>query len=73
LDKPSRVVRITDESLPFGGSWPYELEPGAAGTRLAIREEGEVYNPVFRFMSRFVMGHHSTIDQYLEALQTRQY
>jgi hypothetical protein len=32
---------------------------------------GEVYNPVFRFVSRYVMGHSATIDKYLEAVATR--
>lgn len=65
------VTRIIDESLPFGGSWTYELEPAASGTQLTIREDGEVYNPVFRLVSRYVMGHHATIDKYLASLQTR--
>lgn len=65
------VTRIADKSLPFGGSWTYELEPSVSGTRLAIREDGEVYNPVFRLASRFVMGHHATIDKYLASLRAR--
>jgi hypothetical protein len=32
---------------------------------LRITEDGEVYNPVFRFVSRFVMGHTATMDKYL--------
>jgi len=59
------VTRIADPSLPFGGSWTYELIPAGDSTTLRITEDGEVYNPVFRFVSRFVMGHTSTIDRYL--------
>jgi hypothetical protein len=62
------VTRIADRSLPFGGSWTYELTPTASGTSLKIIENGEVYNPLFRFMSRFVFGHHRTIDMYLASL-----
>ena len=67
---PSRrlVSRIADKTLPFGGSWTFELGPAAEGTILHVTERGEVYNPVFRFVSRFVLGHHRTIDQYLEDL-----
>ena len=36
-----------------------------------ITEDGEVYNPVFRFMSRFIIGHAATLDQYLTALGKR--
>ena len=62
------VARIADRGLPFGGTWTYELRPAGAGTRVTITERGEVYNPVFRFMSRFVLGHTATIDRYLDAL-----
>lgn len=66
-DPPRRLVgRIDDRSLPFGGTWTYELAPAANGaTTLRITEDGEIYNPVFRFVSRYVMGYESTIRQYL--------
>jgi len=59
------VTRIADPSLPFGGRWTYELIPRGNSTTLRITEDGEVYNPVFRFVSRFVMGHTRTLDTYL--------
>jgi hypothetical protein len=65
------VTRIADKSLPFGGRWVYEVAPTATGSSLTITEEGEVYNPVFRFVSRYVMGHTATIDSYLQAVQKR--
>jgi hypothetical protein len=65
-----RLVTRIAERLPFGGSWTYELTPTATGTSLRITENGEVYNPVFRFMSRFVFGHHRTIERYLADLET---
>jgi uncharacterized protein YndB with AHSA1/START domain len=65
------VSRIADRSLPFGGSWTFELNPVTAGTRVRVTENGEVYNPVFRFVSRFIFGHDRTIAQYLEDLETR--
>jgi uncharacterized protein YndB with AHSA1/START domain len=63
--RPTRVVtRITDEGIPFGGGWTFELAPAGEGTSLTITERGSVYNPLFRFVSRFVMGHTKTIDEY---------
>jgi len=59
------ITRIADRSLPFGGKWTYELTPRGDSTNLRITEDGEVYNPLFRFVSRFVMGHTATIDEYL--------
>ncbi|MDH3222654.1 MAG: SRPBCC family protein [Gemmatimonadota bacterium] len=71
-DPPRRMVtRILSEALPFGGSWTYELAPAGAGTQLTITETGEVYSPVFRFVSRFIMGHHGTATTYLEDLDRR--
>jgi hypothetical protein len=62
------VVRITDPKLPFGGTWTYEIMPIPTGSSLRIREDGEVYNPIFRFVSRFVLGQSATIDAYLKSL-----
>jgi uncharacterized protein YndB with AHSA1/START domain len=67
---PSRLVsRIADTDLAFGGTWTYELVPEGSGTRLTITERGEVHNPVFRFMSRFVFGHTATMKQFLADLK----
>jgi uncharacterized protein YndB with AHSA1/START domain len=73
---PSRLVlRIADDTLPFGGTWTYIVSPttetsatGAIrpGSTLTITENGWVSNVVFRFASRFVLGHHRTIDTYLK-------
>ena len=65
------VVRIADPDLPFGGSWTYELVPDGAATLVKITERGEVYNPLFRFIARFVIGHHGTMTAYLEALKKK--
>ena len=71
VQPPTRLVsRIADRNLPFGGTWTYELVPDGAGTRLTITENGEVYNPLFRFVSRFVFGHTATMKQFLEDLAT---
>lgn len=72
LRVPVRMVStIADPDLPFGGSWTFELTPEGSSTRVRITERGEVYNPVFRFMSRFVFGHTAGIQAFLNALQRR--
>jgi len=65
------VTRIADPRLPFGGTWTYELAPDGTGTRLTITERGEVYNPIFRFVSRFFLGYTGTMDAFLRALGTK--
>lgn len=68
-DPPRRMVlRIVDQNLPFGGTWTYVLAPEGGGTTLGITEDGEVYNPLFRFLSKFVFGHTATLENYLRAL-----
>ena len=63
------VTRIADVGLPFAGRWEYRIEPdGAGASQVTITERGTVHNPIFRFVSRFVMGHTATIDGYLRAL-----
>jgi hypothetical protein len=68
-DPPKRLVtRIADTGLPFGGGWTFDLVPDGKGCRLSIRENGEIYNPLFRFMARFAIGYHRTLEAYLRAL-----
>jgi len=62
------VTRIVDRDLGYSGSWMYLLAPVSDGTVLTITERGEVSNPLFRFMSRYVFGQTSTIDTYLKSL-----
>lgn len=72
LTSPRRVVsRIADTKLAFGGKWTYELQPSGTGTTLRITEDGEVYNPIFRFMSRFVFGHSASLDAFHADLKKR--
>lgn len=58
------VSRIMNRDLPFGGSWTFELKPADQQTQLTITEDGEVYNPIFRFMSKYVFGHEASLRQY---------
>jgi uncharacterized protein YndB with AHSA1/START domain len=65
------VTTIAEAGLPYGGSWTYELTPTGTGTSVRITENGEVYNPIFRFVSKYVMGHTRGIDRYLSDLDKR--
>jgi hypothetical protein len=71
-DPPHKLVtRIADPSLPFGGTWTYDFIFVDGGVTMRITEDGEVYNPIFRFISRYVVGYTATMDRYLEALQKK--
>lgn len=64
-------TRIDDPDQPFGGTWTYVLVPSDSGTLLTITEDGEVYNPLFRFLSRVVFSQTATIETYLADVRTR--
>jgi len=69
LVPPTRfVTRIVDEDLPYGGAWAWALEPQGNSTRVTITEHGDVYNPIFRFIAKYIMGHNGTLDTYLTDL-----
>jgi len=66
---PARLaVRIADPSLPFGGTWTFEISPAPEGGDLRITEDGEVRNVFFRFVSRFVIGHTRSIETFFRDL-----
>lgn len=63
------VVRIADRSLPFGGTWSYDIAPASGGgSELRISEDGEIYNVIYRFVSRFFLGYTATMEQYFRDL-----
>jgi uncharacterized protein YndB with AHSA1/START domain len=61
-------TRIADVGLPYGGAWHWQLERVPEGTRLRVTEHGEVHNPLFRFVSRYITGHTATLEAYLRDL-----
>ena len=70
MEPPSLLVgRIDSTALAFGGTWTYRIAEAPGGSDLTITEDGEVYNVVFRFMSRFVFGYYGTMDAFIHGLQ----
>ncbi len=68
-EEPGRYqAKIADKNLPFGGTWTWEIAPTQTGCDVRIIEAGEVYNPIFRFVGRLIIGYDRTISDYLNAL-----
>jgi uncharacterized protein YndB with AHSA1/START domain len=65
---PTRLVRDVVDNPIFSGRWTYELRAQNGGTMVSITEHGSVPNPVFRLISRFVIGHTTSLDKFLTAL-----
>jgi hypothetical protein len=64
------IVRTIDEpSAPYAGTWTYWIRPdGALGSAVTIREDGTIFNPVFRFAARYFFGYTTTMQTYIEDL-----
>lgn len=68
---PSRIVTRVVGETQVGGTWTIDITPIDSGSRITITERGEVYNVVFRTLSRFVFGHTATMEACLEAARKR--
>ena len=73
MEAPRRMERKIVDQSAFGGVWVYELTPSADGntTTVKITELGEVYNPAFRFIGRFIIGLEATVEKYLADLAAK--
>jgi hypothetical protein len=70
--EPRRMVtRVKETEKMFGGTWTCVITPEPGGSTLTITEDGWVGNPIFRFMSRYVIGHHATIDGVLKQVAAK--
>jgi hypothetical protein len=68
-DAPRLLVTKIVGQKAFGGTWTFEIAPeGHEASTLTITERGEVYNPLFRTVTRLT-GQTRTIDAYLAKLQ----
>jgi len=66
-----QVTRVKETEKMFGGTWTIAIatdptSSGQGGTTLTITEDGWVGNPIFRFMAKYIFGHHATIDGILK-------
>lgn len=65
LPEQRMVVRIADPSLPFSGSWTFELAAKDGGTELVITERGAIANPIFRLLAKVFFDPGATANRYL--------
>jgi len=67
------LVRVIpfDPRLGFDGTWAFFVtgsQKTGAPTRVAINEQGHIYNPLYRFLTRYVFGYTSSIRTYITEL-----
>ena len=71
MQAPLRLkVSVDDESLPFGGSWTYVLQPYEDGTSVTITEDGTISNPLFRVIAKLLFSTTDAMDRYLHDLSS---
>ena len=68
---PARIVTKIVGETQFGGTWTIDITPEPAGSRVTITERGEIYNVVFRTLSKFVFGYTGTMESCLAAAQKK--
>lgn len=68
VDRQRLVRKIVGDRSDFGGTWTFELVENDGKTTLTITENGEVYNILFRFVSKYIIGHHGSMDKYIHQL-----
>jgi hypothetical protein len=66
---PAKIVTRVVGETQFGGTWTIEIVPTPTGSIMTITERGEIYNLIFRTLSKFVFGYTSTMESCLEAAQ----
>lgn len=66
---PERLrLRVADPHAPYGGMWTWRIEPTDAGSRITLTEDGEVYNPLYRAISFYVIGYTANLRDALQGL-----
>lgn len=70
VQEPTRMVtRIpADAELGYSGTWTYEIEVLASGTRVTLTEHGAVPNPMLRGVTALLMDPHEGLNGFLEDL-----
>lgn len=70
-DKRTFITRIINKDLAYGGYWEFSISPLQDGCLVKITENGEVFNPIFRFMAKYFFGHETTLKNYMRDLEVK--
>jgi Polyketide cyclase / dehydrase and lipid transport len=65
------IIEMTDTTLPYGGSWTFDLLPDATGTVVKITENGKIDNLVLRVIAHLVTGYTSSMNAWLNSLDNK--
>src|SRR5262245_21101445 len=68
---PGKIVTRVVGETQFGVTWTIDITQIAGGSRVTITERGEIYNVVFRTLSRYVFGYTATMEECLIAVRKK--
>jgi uncharacterized protein YndB with AHSA1/START domain len=67
---PRRLETVVDSTtLPFSGTWTFELEPAGSGTRVRVTERGTISSPPLRALAPLFSPPDRTLRRYLTDLR----
>lgn len=69
IENVKLVTVIDDPSLPFSGTWHFDIVGESNTCQLTITETGKVPNPLFRFFSKYIFSQEKTVQNYLQDLE----
>ena len=65
------IIEVTDTSLPYAGSWVFNMSKDKAGTLLKITENGKINNIFFRVIAHFFTGYTRSMNAWLNSLDNK--
>jgi hypothetical protein len=68
---PTKIVTRVVGETQFGGTWTIDIADTPGGSRMTITERGDIYNPVFRVLAKYVFGYAGTMESCLAAAQKK--
>ena len=67
---PRRLQTVVDSTtLPFSGTWTFELQPAGGGTRVRVTERGTISSPPLRALAPLFSPPDRTLRRYLTDLR----
>lgn len=60
---------VAEKDVSFDGCWRLEFDDSDGGTLITLNEKGRINSLWYRFMSRYVIGHHKYIEGFFDDIE----
>lgn len=65
------IIEITDTTLPYKGTWTFDLLADESGTMVHITENGKIDNLFLRVITHFMSGYTQSMNSWLNSLENK--